>query len=385
MKVGLVIQNFDPRLGGAEQWTFQFARMLCQSGLEVHVAARRFGAQADELPIVRQHVTAAGTREDFAHDAADKLRTLSLDVVHDMGAGWYCDLFQPHGGTRAANHRQNLLTCRPWFRPFKRAFAGWLPRYRRFNRLASRQYVDDGRTFLALSKMVADDFQRYHRVPAERIRIVYNGVDLARFSPQGRQRHRAAVRQRLGVRDDEVLLLIVAHNFKLKGVATLIRAVGRLLAEGAPVKLAVAGGKRFKAYARLAERCGAASAVSFVGPVDDSSPYYAAADVYVQPTFYDPCSLVVLEALACGLPVVTSRFNGVSELMTDGVNGAILGDPSDAGELAAKLRPLLDANRRHAWGAAARQLAMRHSLERNCREVQAIYSEIIGQRGRQAA
>jgi len=193
------------------------------------------------------------------------------------------------------------------------------------------------------------------------------------------------MRQRLGVRNDEVLLLIVAHNFALKGVATLIRAVGQLLAEGAPVKLAVAGGKRFKAYARLAARVGAGSAVHFVGSVNDSTPYYAAADVYVQPTFYDPCSLVVLEALSCGLPVVTSRFNGVSELLTEGVNGAIVYDPSDAVELASKLRPLLQADRRQAWGAAARQLAMQHSLERNCREVQSIYGEIVGQRRSRAA
>ena len=381
MRIALVIQSFDPRLGGAEQWTWQFARLLCQRQEEVHVCAACFGPQADELPIVRHQIAGFNSRIGFAQAAAEVLRKLPVDVVHDMGVGWHCDVFQPHGGSRLASFEQNLLLAPAWLRPLKRAVSRQLPRFREFQRLNEGQYERDGRLLLALSSMVARDFQRFHDVPEDRIRVVYNGVDLQRFSPRLRVEHRESVRRRLGVRDDEVLLLIVAHNFPLKGVPTLLRATGQLRREGAPVRLAVAGGKRLGPYQRLAERCGAGP-VNFLGSVPDSAPYYAAADVYVQPTFYDPCSLVVLEALASGLPVVTSRFNGAGELMTDGVEGWIVDDPADPEELASRLRVLMSPQVRQACGRAARSLAERHSLAVNCDQVQAVYREVAPLRQR---
>ncbi|MBX3415495.1 MAG: glycosyltransferase family 4 protein [Pirellulales bacterium] len=376
MKIGLVLDHFDPRRGGVEQWTARFAHWLVRAGHEVHVVASSFADDALATGITAHEVRGTRTRTGFAAAVEHRLRTLRLDVVHDTGCGWYCDVLQPHGGARRAAFEQNqLLLPRAW-RPWKRALARWLPRYREFDRLVARQYADDGRTIIAISKMVARDLARYHGVRPERMRLVYNGVDLVQFTPQNRARYRTPLREKLGVGPDEVLLLIVAHNFALKGVPTLLRAVGRLAASGAPVRLAVAGGKRHAAAARLAARVGVGPRVTFLGSVDDAAPWYAAADVYVQPTFYDPCSLVVLEAFAAGLPVVTSRFNGAGELLTEGREGYLVDDPANVEELAERLRPLLDAGARERMGIAARQLAERHSWDRNCREMLDVYSEI---------
>jgi UDP-glucose:(heptosyl)LPS alpha-1,3-glucosyltransferase len=263
----------------------------------------------------------------------------------------------------------------PALRPLKRVAARLLPRYREFQQLLSRQYGDHHRLFIALSKMVARDLEQYHDVPTERIRIVYNGVDTERFSPRRRAAHRATTRGRLGVDDDEMLLLILAHNFRLKGVATAIRSAGRLASEGLPVRLAVAGGGPIGPYRRLAERCGVADRVHFVGAVDDPVPLYAAADVYVQPTWYDPCSLVALEALAAGLPVVTTRFNGAGELITAGREGDLLDDPSDDMAWAECLGGYFDRPRHKLMQEAARRLAERHDLDHNCDEIIAAYEE----------
>lgn len=384
MQIALVLHRLDPRAGGVEHWTCQFAETLAAWGHEVHVVAERFAPSTDDLPIERHAVPGGASRWEFAEAAARIVDRLSLDVVHDTGAGWRCDVFQPHGGSRVASFEQNLLLLPPWMRPWKRAAARMLPRYREFERLGARQYARDGRLVLALSRMVAADIERYHGVPPERMRIVYNGVDAERFSPAQRDEYRQPIRDSLGLRDDDVLALIVAHNFELKGVPAAIRAVGRLAAEGARVRLAVVGGKRVEPYRRLARRNGARQAVSFLGSVADAAPYYAAADVYVQPTFYDPCSLVVLEALAGGLPVITSRFNGAGELMTDGVEGFVLDDPADDAALADRLRTLLDPQTRAAAGAAARRTALRHTWERNCREIVAVYEEVAA-RSRVAA
>ncbi len=176
------------------------------------------------------------------------------------------------------------------------------------------------------------------------------------------------------------MLLIVAHNFRLKGVRTLLRAAARLTAGGKDLHVAVVGGKHLEFWQRRAKWMGLADRVSFLGRIDDPVPYYAAADAYVQPTFYDPCSLVVLEALASGLPVVTSTFNGVSELLTQGREGYVICDPSDHHELTEALLPMFNPARRTAMGQAARALAMQHPLERNCREILDVYREIVGRR-----
>lgn len=384
MRVGLVVENFDPRRGGVEHWTYQFAHRVLAAGHEVHIVAARFASGVEQLGIVAHRLEPPRSKLDFARAAERKLRTLALDVIHDTGCGWYCDVFQPHGGSRVAAFEQNLLLAASWVRPIKRRLAAWLPRYRDFEELARRQYADGQRIFLAISKMVAGHLQRYHGVASQQLRLIYNGVDLQRFSPRHRQRWRDEVRSRLAVGDDETVLLIVAHNFRLKGVPAAIEATAQLAAQGHAVRLIVAGGKRHARYERLAARLQAARRVSFVGAVDDAVPYYAAADVYVQPTFYDPCSLVVLEALASGLPVVTSRFNGAGEIIRPDVEGYVIDDPADAMELAAAVRPLLDRRRAEQMGQAARRLAAAHSLERNCAEVLRLYEEVAA-RSRRAA
>lgn len=376
MRIALVVERFDPLRGGLEQWSAQFAAELVGRGHEVHVVAERFSPQADLIPIVRHPLARARTRLGFAVAAEAALERLQVDVVHDTGAGWRCDVFQPHCGSRAAAIDHNLLLAPSWLRPWKQHLARWLPRYRAFRGLMRRQYVRDGRIFVALSRQVAEDFEHYHGIPAEEVRVVYNGVDTERFSPAGRPVHREAVRRWLGVAEREVLLLIVAHNFRLKGVPTLLKATLQLAERGWPVRLVVAGGKRPAGAARQAAAMGAADLVRFTGPVPDPAPLYAAADVYVQPTFYDPCSLVALEALASGLPLVTSRYNGVSELLTDGIEGYVLEDPSDADELAWRLESLLALRQRASMGRAARQLALRHTLAQNVDEILAIYEQL---------
>ncbi len=383
MKIGLVVEQFDPQRGGLEQWASHYATEMVRRGHDVHVVTRKFGSSAG-APIVRHPVRATRSRLAFAAAAEQTLRRLNLDVIHDTGAGTYCDLFQPHGGSPMAVFEQKLLLAPAWLRPWKRVAQRLLPRYRHFAALARRQFAADGRTVVALSRRVAADLQHWHHVSPERIRLVYNGVDTARFSPENRERWRESLRRELGVSQRTVLFLIVAHNYRLKGVPQLIAATARLAAMGRPVQLVVVGGKHVAAGRALAVRHRAASAVTFTGPVADTAPYYAAADVYVQPTFYDPCSLVVLEALASGLPVVTSQFNGASELLTEGVDGCILANPADVDELTTRLHAMLDATLRYRMGEAARGLALQHDFGQNCDQLEGIYRELAGRQRRAA-
>ncbi len=183
MKIGLVTKSLDPRRGGAEAWTYQHAINLLERGYEVHIVARDIPAETANLPVVIHRLQRIRTPLGLANAAEAQLRGLKLDLIHDMGLGWYCDVFQPHGGCWTAITRQKLLLVPPWLRPIKRRVDPWLPRYRQLSMLACRQAAAENQILLALSQKVADEFQEFLHVPANRIRVVYNGVDVERFSP----------------------------------------------------------------------------------------------------------------------------------------------------------------------------------------------------------
>lgn len=152
-------------------------------------------------------------------------------------------------------------------------------------------------------------------------------------------------------------------------------ATERLRGQSLPVRTVVVGGK---APANSQQRSSShePDVVRFLGSIDDPRPYYAAADIYVQPTFYDPCSLVVLEALASGLPIVTTRFNGAGELITPGLEGHILEEPSDVEALASSIAEFCDLQRRTRAAAAARELALQHTMQHNFREIIEAYQAV---------
>ncbi len=381
MRIGLVLEQFDPARGGREQWTWWFTQRLLELGHEVHVAARSFAAKTRSLPVTCHSINCDPSPVAFARSVPAAVDSLDLDIIHDMGMGWHCDVFHPHGGSMASSAERKLLFLPAWLRGLKRLANRMLPRHRTFQSLMQRQYADHGQIVLALSRSSAADFERFHGVAAKRIRVVYNGVDTARFSPEQGRPHRQPMRHRLGLSADAVMALIVAHNFRLKGVATLVRAMRRLAAAGRQVRLVIVGGKHVDAWRRYVDRLGLSGQVIFVGRVDDPLPYYAAADFYVHPTYYDPCSLVVLEAAACGLPLITSRYNGASELFRHGEDVLLVDDPADDAELAGAMRTLLDEPVRNRLGAAARASILQHSFHRNVDQILAIYQEIIDHRG----
>ena len=144
------------------------------------------------------------------------------------------------------------------------------------------------------------------------------------------------------------VILFVSNNFRLKGLDYLIKSLSELKREGLrPFKLLVLGRDRQAPYRRRPfRRLGVSGEVLFVGSTDEPERYYGAADLLVHPTFYDPCSLTVLEALASGLPVITSSSNGASGILHQGKEGFVITDPRDEKDLEDKMSFFLDPKRR---------------------------------------
>jgi UDP-glucose:(heptosyl)LPS alpha-1,3-glucosyltransferase len=236
--------------------------------------------------------------------------------------------------------------------------------------------------------MVRDHLAEHYQIAAHQVRLLPVATPPERLDESDRPRRRAEARQRWGVRPDGVVALFAGMNYRLKGLEPLLHALARL--RPGALELLVAGKPNAAAMQRLAARLGVSGQVRFLGYCPDMRDAYFAADLLAHPTFYDPCSNVVLEALACGLPVLTSRHNGAAELLrrTPGepgqrAEGWVIDDPHDHAALAACLERLLDPARRAACAAAARETAARWTYEEHYRGLLAILSEAAG-RKRQA-
>jgi UDP-glucose:(heptosyl)LPS alpha-1,3-glucosyltransferase len=182
------------------------------------------------------------------------------------------------------------------------------------------------RRVIANSEQVREEIIRLYGVNPAHLRVIYNGLDRQRFHPLD-PNAAAALRQHLGAPENGSVILFVGSGFERKGLTYLLRAFGSLRDKAS--HLWVVGKGHSAPYVRAAERLGVADRVRFWGPVSETAPFYQAATVLALPTIYDPCSNVVLEALACGLPAVTTTANGAAEFITPGENGAVVPQPDD--------------------------------------------------------
>jgi len=379
VRIALVIDRFDPGKGGAEAYLASFGEWLRSRGHEVAFlsqdaapgGADATGARRIEIPGRR----APRPLRDALFLGAAAARIASFDASLGVRATVGTTVYAPHGGVYRAAARANLDSVRSApLRVAKRAVRAVSPKHLFLGRAdAAALRSERTRHLVAVSGRVARDIESALGRPDPRIRVVRNGVDLARFHPENRLAYRAPMRKRLSLADGEAALLFVAHNFRLKGIDTALAAVARLKDRARPQKLLVAGrGHRARAE-RLARRLGLGpGTVSFLGDVRETAGLYAAADVLVHPTFYDPASLVTLEAMASGLPVVTTREDGTSELLKPGVEGEVIEDPRDSASLAAAIERLLAPGRARRAGEAARRRAEEWPWTRNFAEMEAL-------------
>lgn len=212
------------------------------------------------------------------------------------------------------------------------------------------------RVFVAVSARVAAELQKHYGVPADRIRVIPNGIDLSRFKPDpvlGR-----AIRRAFAIPEGAKLLLFAGHEFSRKGLAHVIDAVEQLDDD---VWLLVAGSDNPAPYRRLAKR--AAGRIIFAGPRSDMPALYAAADAFVLPTAYETFSLVCMEALACGVPAFATPVGGIEDYLKDGHNGYLIAPDLD--DIAAKLRLVLrDPELLDRLRAGARATAAEYGWDR---------------------
>jgi UDP-glucose:(heptosyl)LPS alpha-1,3-glucosyltransferase len=171
-------------------------------------------------------------------------------------------------------------------------------------------------------------------------------------------------------------VLLVGNDWLNKGVPVLLKALALL--PDSPVRLLVVSREDSAPARSMASSLGVEGRVQFLPPRKDVEFYYAAADAYAGPSLEDTFALPPAEAMACGLPVIVSSANGTSEIITNGVNGLILGDPADAAGLAAMIQHLAgDEAFRTMLAENAARTAQNYTWERNGHQLSALFEEIL--------
>jgi len=368
MRIGVLLDRLDPTAGGAEAHTDALVRRMLVRGLEVRVA-HLVGTPppgATSVPLGRVPVMRPARDRHLAVVGERALRDAGCDVVFAVRHALACDVYLPHGGLVA-----DAYAARDASRGgagFLSRLAAGLSRKRRFFLRAEQALLSNraGPRVVAVSRALAMRIASVYPAARGRVTVVPNGVDTDRFrrvtGPEAAAA-RLATRAAVGVPADAYVGLLLAHEPWLKGFGTLLAALARddARARLPGFHLVVAGRRTDGALRRAVARAGVGDRVRLAGPVDDPRPLYAAADVVVQPTWFDPCSLTCLEALAMGVPVVTTQRNGASELM--GLRGGIaIERPGDPEAVVRALEVLADPDLRRVTGDDARYQAMKTRL-----------------------
>ena len=364
MKVAIVRQRYNP-YGGAERFVERALAALAAQGAEISLLTRSWEGAASEgfrqvicdPPYSRLWGGRAARDRSFAAAAAREMAQGGYDIIqsHERIPG--CTIFRAGDGVHAAwlEHRARILS------PLQRLGQRFSSYHRHVLAAEAAMFAHQAlKAVICNSYLVADEVAGHYGLPREKLAVIYNGVDTGAFQPGLAGEHRAAVRARLGIPDAAPLLLFVGSGFERKGVPQLLRAFAAMRSKEA--RLVVVGADRkLKALAALAASLGVAGRVSFTGPQKEVRPFYGAADGFVLPTLYDPCPNAALEALASGLPLVTSTTCGAKEWITAGENGWVV-DAIDEAGLADRLDELCglagDAGAREAARGAVAHLTL---------------------------
>jgi UDP-glucose:(heptosyl)LPS alpha-1,3-glucosyltransferase len=358
-----VRRGYSPT-GGAEAYLKRLARGVIEAGHDVQLVATN-DWPGGEWPFGSITHLRSKSPIEFASEL-ERLRVqIQFDVLFSLERIWSCDVYRAGDGV----HRAWLERRRKFELPLKRFVRSLNSKHQDLLRL-EQSLLSGGNTkrVIAGSQMVKDEIINLYGYPADNIDIIRNGVPLKkfRFDPELREKSR----EELDLKPDQIALLFAGSGWERKGLLFAIEAAA--LCKDRKMRLLVAGRGNARLYKTRRLRLWREEPVQFLGEVADMLRVYSAADIFILPTIYDPFSNACLEALACGLPVITTRSNGFSEIIENGFHGSIVDHAGDLLALRGAIRLWSDPSRRAAARSTNTQLAAQFDISQNINETLAI-------------
>jgi UDP-glucose:(heptosyl)LPS alpha-1,3-glucosyltransferase len=352
MKIAVIRQECSYRKGGAERYAANLCKALAELGHHVYVLAETFDPAIHPaltyIPIKVNRATSSTRGNSFHKNSQAALTAIAPDAVLALSRSFPSDAFRVSDPL----HRYWMQIRYPG--KIHRALQHLNPRHRTILNLEKNILNPANTRWIITNSQLSKTLIRQHyQYPADRIHVLYNGVDLNQFQPNPNR----------PPSNSEINLLFVGQDFKRKGLAPVIDALAHVHTTGHTPTLRVIGRDDPAPYRAQAAKLGLSNHITFEGPSTSIQTAYQNADLFVFPTLYDPFANVCLEALACGLPVLTTTTNGSSEVVTENADGYIVDGAATglATRLAEKITtfcalppPTRDAMRAHARTGAER-------------------------------
>ena len=386
MKVAIINERAEETLGGAERSAFELADALRQNGLNVDLLAAT-GRKTENVKILCANKR-TGRVGFYAFQKALKkhLEHNHYDIIHSFLPFDFADIYQPRGGSYPEAIIRNAASFQNKFiENFKRltAFAN----FRRTTSLRAEKKLcrkKDGPVIAALSNYVAQQFIKHYGLDERRIVVIPNGVKTSRLpDAAAASQIRSQILSNFGLKNTEnaVLFLFAANNFRLKGLSVLLEAFYLAMKKGTNSSsfLVVVGRRNNQKYFETAKNFGIEKNVAFLKPTDNLQTISAAADVAVLPTFYDPSSRFILEALSIGKPVITTKYNGATDLFSNNIHGKIIDQPENIEALAETIIYFTNKDniQKASRAIAADNIAQQVSINRAVRQLISLYETIL--------
>lgn len=377
MRIAVVVKDFISQRGGVERFAHQFVSQSVERGHLLHVLANRWKPEDGKrfrlhkvFTIGSPSLAKLASFPLFAHRLLQDLGP--FDVVFGLTPLFALDVYRVGEGI----HREVLL--RRYRTPLGRAWKRWGFKSQYLLWMEKRMFSLPGlQRVITLSETSRRQLLGYYPIPKEKVVTIYNGVDLSRFNPLVREKFRVNARQRWGIEKQEMAVLFVGNDFRRKGLMPLLQALGMLQERGMRVKALIVGRDAFGRFSRACKELGIGERVIPLGAMERVEEAYAGADLFVLPSYYDPFGFSYLEALACGLPVVTTRFAGASEILEEGRTGIVIPSPEPV-LIADAIRVIYEEK---SWGevnAEAWSLVQNFSADKNTDAILSLFAQMRG-------
>jgi UDP-glucose:(heptosyl)LPS alpha-1,3-glucosyltransferase len=394
MKVALLRKRYIDH-GGAERYVANLARGLSDLGHEVHVYANEWKVDNKckmqdarckikdkeylgsknagkiifhRVPIIKGLSFLEAL--SFAVNSKRLLKRERFDIIHSCERTIYQDVYRAGEGC----HKEWLLRRAKVESPLKTMLVRLNPLHWTLLLLERKLFRANNLHVIANSRKRKEEIVRHYGVPDSKVKVIYTGLDSCWFANHDRAAYRRQIMKEYDLSNGDQILLFVGSGFKIKGLSYAIRALAAT--NRADLKLLVVGKGSRRKPMRLCRKLGVDSQVIFVGTTSQIEKFYSASDIFILPSVYEVFSSACLEAMACGLPIVTTKINGASEVIEAGRNGYVVETPWDIDALCRAIKNSLDLNRDRI-SEVNKDILADFSWEKHLEEMIAVYDSLV--------
>ncbi|OGV49158.1 MAG: hypothetical protein A2017_08200 [Lentisphaerae bacterium GWF2_44_16] len=374
MKIALLRRVYDSDGGGAERVAANFTREFLRLGHSVTVFSEKFKAQKnaspDWNPVVPGYIPSFSKTLSFHRAVQKELKKHAFDIVYSMCRTFPADVF-----------RVTEQLHSEWMPIGYSKLALLNPRHRSLLKLEKQIFTGNKvRRIVTNSELVKRQIISRYGFEEHRVSVIRNGVDRTVFYPPDGKNEKLALRKKLGISTERLVLLFVAGNFRIKGLEQSIRVISGIEKRIRDnILLMVIGGGNSAPYAKLAEDLSLSGNISFAGSRKNMRDYYAASDLLFYPSLYEPFANVCLEACASALPVLTTELNGSSELVENRKNGYLVKNADRIDEMRSAVTDFAGLSEavRADFSKAAYEASIPYEWEKHAGELEKLFKKII--------